>query len=242
MHFAYQQPNSTGNLDVQYFDGFGWTNLWSIAGTGRRSEFLGWRWAFVVLPPTGTALRFVGTGGVGIALDDIGIDLPSVAFDSLACNFRDACRWLETNNSTRVFETALSRPADGWHLAAQGKGIVVESFPFTTPIAAAAAVVAFAYQAEGGLVTIQSKTKGLGGGWVNLTALRSGPAWQHELIKVPANGTALRVIADMLSNASDADVVRIGAISPMKAAPCQFDYHFPLNTFKYLRLCITLAC
>ena len=219
-------------------DNLTWSTLWSKQG----SQGAAWRFGAATVPKTATALRFVAEHSwYNIALDAIGIGVPTVDFKGLACDFEfEGCFWLfdhQFNESTwRYVSTAMSSvPAnDGsWYLQAAGNGFdneefIFESFPFhiTEDMA-----VLFAYHVNGSGAVLELQYMTATANWTSLFSVLSHQDifWQQAAVSIPSTSTALRFLA---RTSGSQDVVLIdslscsNAVSSIESLSCSFEEDF----------------
>ena len=219
-------------------DNLTWSTLWSKQG----SQGAAWRFGAATVPKTATALRFVAEHSwYNIALDAIGIGVPTVDFKGLACDFEfEGCFWLfdhQFNESTwRYVSTAMSSvPAnDGsWYLQAAGDGFdneefIFESLPFhiTEDMA-----VLFAYHVNGSGAVLELQHMTATANWTSLFSVLSHKDifWQQAAVSIPSTSTALRFLA---RTSGSQDVILIdslscsNAVSSIENLSCSFEEDF----------------
>ena len=197
INFLYYHLEDNASLQLEAFTGDAWRKIWAR----ERRQGSQWSAAMVRLPTRAEMLRFIGptAGASSVALDAIGVGVPTVEFLQLSCGFEsDMCLWFNAGDVAWL-RGAGNASEGGWWIEA-GNGSVGGEFIMQSAHFSLASdrFLKFSYQLAGStdaFLEVQHQTTP--GEWTSLFLERGdkGPAWHSTTVAIPGGSTALRFVA-----------------------------------------------
>ena len=235
LHFSYNMyGEGVGSLRLESWAAGNWTPLWTLRG----DQGIQWGLSLVSLPSDSEALRFVAALGNSfygdIALDAVGVGLPSVSIQQLSCRFLvDKCLWNDVGETP--FHLVIPRDAVGYLQARTNSSVSEEHFVLQSSWinSQTEAVFRMHYWLSGSsraAVAVEWTSAAPAVGWQNLylDSGDTGNLWHQAIFIIPASAVALRVSA----NATVADIVAVNslrAVEPLSnwsEMACSFEVDF----------------
>ena len=235
LHFYFHMLGpDMGTLLLEAWQGSGWGPLWSRSG----EQGVNWELALVSIPQDARALRFVGTTGDGfksdMALDGIGMGVPTVDFQQLSCSFNyDYCLWQSAGNASWTFAGGESGDDHRWLEAAGNASHAAEFILETAALfnTTDEKVVIFSYELLGSVfVALELQHQTSAHGWRRLF-LESGPSGavrRHGAsVTVPTATIGLRFVANISNELDKVRIhllVAVEVVSALEDISCNFEY------------------
>ena len=229
INFLYYHLEDNASLQLEAFTGDAWRKIWAR----ERRQGSQWSAAMVRLPTRAEMLRFIGptAGASSVALDAIGVGVPTVEFLQLSCGFEsDMCLWFNAGDVAWL-RGAGNASEGGWWIEA-GNGSVGGEFIMQSAHFSLASdrFLKFSYQLAGStdaFLEVQHQTTP--GEWTSLFLERGdkGTAWHSTTVTILGSSTALRFVAGAAGRGNvKVDALTAYFVSDITDVSCSFEADF----------------